>query len=1152
MKLSLVSGVFEAGEEIYDIADTSETPLETTLYGIVSGYDIVDGGSGYYPGDFISISGDGIDAAAQISDVSTAKIDRLKINTVGHGYRLGTLATVDNTDTGGSGLIVNVTGITNTYPVTIGANTYTLGEITQVSVANTGTGYYAAPTISLTDSEVYSAGLLTDKYITIADAGNTYFVGDWLTFNAPVGSGANAEVASVDLGLQPRTNYIRNSTMVGANTASNTLPTNWFVLTYGTGGTLNPTIVGSGTEDGISYVDVRINGTSGTGSRVHWYFDSVGNANAVHGETWAGSVYTKLVSGSFANTTSFGLRLDEATSAEVYVAGGDNSSAVFPTTAPLSSQRFSFIRTLSGGYTVAKVFFSNIIYFTNSSAVDFTIRIGLPQLEKNYFVTDPIPTTNTAVTVSGTGELTRINYVRNSKAFGAVAGTPGTPPTNWVINAGSTLSSQIVGSGVEDGIDYIDVRIFGTNTSGSIQYSNIRFESITNIAAVANSVWTNSAYLRRVAGSTANVSGQIMILSGYTSGGVSTNQYATNTISSFESSTIRTNRQLVTSSNTAFSNTSTAFVAPWFQFQVNNGNAIDITVRIGGPQTEFGNTATSLIPTYGVAARRPSNEPTNDYSIYLEDGDRLLDETQDFFKYDTTNTSIAVWNGLGRISRIRMTNYGLNYSANSLPVITMNTLYGSSANLIVTNLQGGGANVQVDVANNTQSIGGIRRIEPVNFGINYTYATASTVGVGDENANIVPVITGSAITTGEYTNDDGKVNYKKIQDSYYYQDYSYVIRSGIEIAKYKNVLKKLLHPSGLEVFGEIQILNTLDLHSSMMTNFIRQIILSSAESLEPTKVVDFIPSEAYSVYSQVPISVLQNSAILQYQYYTFLSPYGEAVYYEIEKNLKLAGNVSVFTSNSAVIGNGTAFTSNFSSGDEFVVIDRSASKNILTFPDDMSNAIWAKSNISTTNTVYNDIQGPFDTWTADRMVESTANSTHGISQTSVSVVPNSFYTVSTYIKSYSANRTLRIQWQNTGSTAGIRAYYNPDTGVVSGGGTFGSAGAVYVGATMTNVGNGWYRCTLSGKADNVSSTLRLTNFIQQNTSISSYAGDNVSGLYFDAFQIEAGNTATSYAGPFFNPNHKFTVNTITSDTLMTVRVPPSANVINSDHYVIAI
>ena len=124
--------------------------------------------------------------------------------------------------------------------------------------------------------------------------------------------------------------------------------------------------------------------------------------------------------------------------------------------------------------------------------------------------------------------------------------------------------------------------------------------------------------------------------------------------------------------------------------------------------------------------------------------------------------------------------------------------------------------------------------------------------------------------------------------------------------------------------------------------------------------------------------------------------------------------------------------------------------------------------------------------------------------------------------------------------------------MVSGGGTFGSAGAVYVGATMTNVGNGWYRCTLSGKADNVSSTLRLTNFIQQNTSISSYAGDNVSGLYFDAFQIEAGNTATSYAGPFFNPNHKFTVNTITSDTLMTVRVPPSANVINSDHYVIAI
>jgi hypothetical protein len=253
-----------------------------------------------------------------------------------------------------------------------------------------------------------------------------------------------------------------------------------------------------------------------------------------------------------------------------------------------------------------------------------------------------------------------------------------------------------------------------------------------------------------------------------------------------------------------------------------------------------------------------------------------------------------------------------------------------------------------------------------------------------------------------------------------------------------------------------------------------------------------------------------------------------------------------------LIGTGTLFTSEFSSGDEIVVVNRNASKNLLTFPDDLSNAIWSKANISTTNTVYNDIQGPFDTWTADRIVESTVNSTHGISQLSISVVPNSFYTVSTYIKSYSANRVMRIQWQNTAGTGGIRAYFDPNTGLVSGGTTFGSVGAVYVGATMTNVGNGWYRCTLSGKADTTSSTLRLANFIQLNTSTSTYAGDGVSGLYFDAFQVEAGNTATSYAGPNYNANHKFTISSVANNTFMTVRIPPTENVLNSEPYIPAI
>lgn len=42
---------------------------------------------------------------------------------------------------------------------------------------------------------------------------------------------------------------------------------------------------------------------------------------------------------------------------------------------------------------------------------------------------------------------------------------------------------------------------------------------------------------------------------------------------------------------------------------------------------------------------------------------------------------------------------------------------------------------------------------------------------------------------------------KVIQDSYYYQDFSYVITSGITISEYYTILKKMLHPAGLKLFG---------------------------------------------------------------------------------------------------------------------------------------------------------------------------------------------------------------------------------------------------------------------------------------------------------------------------------------------------------------
>lgn len=46
---------------------------------------------------------------------------------------------------------------------------------------------------------------------------------------------------------------------------------------------------------------------------------------------------------------------------------------------------------------------------------------------------------------------------------------------------------------------------------------------------------------------------------------------------------------------------------------------------------------------------------------------------------------------------------------------------------------------------------------------------------------------------------------KFIHDSYYYQDYSYEVRSSIVFSKYSDLLRKLWHPAGVEKFGRVLI-----------------------------------------------------------------------------------------------------------------------------------------------------------------------------------------------------------------------------------------------------------------------------------------------------------------------------------------------------------
>jgi hypothetical protein len=422
MTLSLVSGTFVGGETIIDIEDDD---LTTTLYGMITGFIINDAGSGYVVGDEVVISGDGSSAQVFVSSIQDSPITSIKVNEIGHGYRLNTNAVINNSGTGGSGLLVRVTELANTYSYTDAntSTTYTLGEIATVQILNRGSEYIKAPTITLQDTTISALGLLSDKLISIANAGIDYGVGNTLVFTGGSGSNAAGQIASV-------------------------------------------------------------------------------------------------------------------------------------------------------------------------------------------------------------------------------------------------------------------------------------VESTT-------------------------------------------------------------------------------------------------------------------------------------YDLLFEDNFRMLSEDSydDIIKNED-------WDVLGPIARIELTNFGDGYETANLPSIAVTTTTGSGANLVATNIQGKSANVEVDVANNATGIGSIRALEIKNLGVNYTTATADLSASGDGNANLTPVITGLGIGSGNWVDDDGKINFKFIQDSFFYQDFSYVIKSGLTFNFYKDTIKKIIHPAGLQPFGEILLFNEINLEPNVVVE------------IEVQKILDFI----VQIFSLIDVS----------------------------------------------------------------------------------------------------------------------------------------------------------------------------------------------------------------------------------------------------------------------------------------------------------
>ena len=152
---------------------------------------------------------------------------------------------------------------------------------------------------------------------------------------------------------------------------------------------------------------------------------------------------------------------------------------------------------------------------------------------------------------------------------------------------------------------------------------------------------------------------------------------------------------------------------------------------------------------------------------------------------DYANTVVGTIDSITRLSS------GNNYTSNpSVSVIQQNV----SAN---------------ELPDGRGGVKGRNAVVTANIGSGFIGNTASAnllISLTNANASGAPLVTAPIQYTGRYNDIKGFLSWSnKLQDNRYYQEYSYVLRSSQMLNTYREIVKDVVHPAGMRLFGDVLI-----------------------------------------------------------------------------------------------------------------------------------------------------------------------------------------------------------------------------------------------------------------------------------------------------------------------------------------------------------
>jgi hypothetical protein len=226
-------------------------------------------------------------------------------------------------------------------------------------------------------------------------------------------------------------------------------------------------------------------------------------------------------------------------------------------------------------------------------------------------------------------------------------------------------------------------------------------------------------------------------------------------------------------------------------------------------------TTDTIFPILTKIVVRPNSKGLK-YSV----GDSVtIVDTTGKFALATVGATIGTENGLSPLSTINTITLGVNASSvtdyyknlsisisDGLGWQQVKTITAYNGTTKVATIDSNWDIIPNVFSHYTIQLGQVLRINIYDFGLNYSNSPVITLSTGDGTALADGIVGAVGVYPGYWKDSKGLVNdTPKIQDSLYYQEFSYVIKSRVSLEKYATVIENILHPSGTLMNGEIDL-----------------------------------------------------------------------------------------------------------------------------------------------------------------------------------------------------------------------------------------------------------------------------------------------------------------------------------------------------------